>query len=94
MKRWTFIEASDTFVGGLTEDGDKYWELAIEGYNDFEDLSDIETIVLVRGIQKQAKRIIDIVYDYRFEEIIDNETVQLRLKEAVEDIIDMFNDNE
>jgi hypothetical protein len=88
LKTWEFIEASDTVVTGFTEDNYPYWELTVVGYNDFDDLSDLETIATVRGIQKQT----DVEYTYSFavEEARSHSTVLIRIDEAVEDIRDMI----
>jgi hypothetical protein len=90
MKTWNYIETSDTIVTGLTEENYPYWELSIVVYNNFDDLSDLETIAIVRGINKLGN--IEFIYDFIVEESRSHPTVLARIDEAVEDISDMIED--
>lgn len=89
MKTWDFIEISDSVAyGAMTTDGYPITEMKIEGWNDDEELEDLETLVTVQAIQKEDLGKIDVVVIYHFEELKSNAIVSELVNEIKEEIIE------
>lgn len=77
---WNHIELSDHFGHGITADGDNFVEMDIDGWNDDEDFSDLDSIVTVGAVIEE--RSYRIYVKYNSEAAKSNVTVKRLIEEA------------
>jgi hypothetical protein len=79
LERWRFINIADDITHGITEDGFHYVSTDIDGWNDNENFSDLETILTVRATR--IENLVQISLHFDGEE--------MKIDQQLEELIDM-----
>lgn len=85
MKTWTYIEWSNEFSHGVTDNGDPYIETEINGWNDEDNYTDVAALSRLKAIILNSHERLDVGVDteYIFEDARNNLKVR-RLSKEIE----------
>lgn len=89
VDKFKYIELSDGLGGGMTEEGYMFFEIDIDGWNDDEDFTDLETLVTIRATRLDDNKI-EISIPYIYEEMKIDEKISGLINQAIEVVKDEF----